>query len=84
MWLTIVTAVLGILSTLLAYFLAPQRKKDKLRQQLVDVYKDLEALERKRDEALQSNDTAMLTIITNNIIKLRNCKANIFQQLGQS
>jgi hypothetical protein len=80
-WLALATGIVGIISTLLAWFFAPQRKKDKLRQQLVDIYKDLEIQERKRDEALQSGDSNMLTIVTNNIIKLRNAKACILQQL---
>ena len=83
MWIAIASA-LGIISTLIAYFLNPQRHKDKLRSQLVDVYVDLENKERIRDEALLKNDGDTLTVVTANIIKLRQDKASLLQQLRQN
>ena len=79
-----IIALLGIASTLLAYFLNPQRRKDNLRKQLVDAYQALEVLERKCDEALQKNDSDALTICTDNIIRLRKVKTDLLQQLSKS
>jgi len=84
MWLTFAAAIAGIISTLLAWCLSPQRKKDNLCKQLVGIYKQLEDLERKRDEALHKNDNDTLTIVTADIIRLRDTKADLLQQLGQN
>ena len=83
-WLTLAVTIAGIVSTLIAYAVNPQRRKDELRRQLVHAYQQIEIEERKRDEALQKNDADALTIVTANIIKLRQIKADIFQQLGQN
>jgi hypothetical protein len=83
-WVTLLTAVAGIVSTLLAYFLAPQRRKDKIRQQLVDVYQQLDKFMGEADEAMQNHNNDMLTIATDNIIRLRKVKADLLQQLSKS
>ena len=84
MWVSVVTAALGIISTLIAYFLNPQRRKDKLRSQLIDVFIRLEKLGRDRDEALQKNDSDTLTVVNATIIKLCQDKADLLQQLRQN
>lgn len=78
-----VIAFLGIVSTLMAYLLNPQRRKDDYRKKLINIYQQAEALERGRDEALRKNDIDKLSIITNDIIRLRKDKANILQLLGE-
>jgi hypothetical protein len=80
-WIALASAIAGIISTLLAYFLNPQRHKDNLRRQLIDTYQQLEVWERKRDEALQKNDSDGLTIATDTILRLRKVKADLLQQL---
>lgn len=80
-WITLAVTITGIISTLLAYFTNPQRQKDRIRTQLVDVYQQLESIERQRDEALQKNDSNMLTVVTQQIIDLRKQKQILLDQL---
>jgi hypothetical protein len=80
-WIALASAIAGIISTLLAYFLNPQRRKDSLRRQLVDTYQQLEVWERKRDEALQANNSDALTLVTQKIIDLRKQKQILLDQL---
>ena len=80
-WIALASAIAGIISTLLAYFLNPQRHKDNLRRQLIDTYQQLEVWERKRDEALQKNDSDTLTLVTQKIIDLRKQKQILLDQL---
>jgi len=78
-----IIAFLGIVSTLIAYLLNPQKRKDDYRQRVIKIYRQLENLERERDEALRKNDIDKLSIVTNDIIRLRKDKTNILQLLGE-
>ena len=80
--LALITAGIGLLTTLIAYLVNPQRRKDKVRSQLIRVYQQLDGLERKRDEALHKQDNDALTNIVGDIIRLRKVKADLLQQLG--
>jgi len=76
--IAIITTILGIVSTVLAWTLNPKRR---LYAELDSIYKELEVLYEKRDKALQEHDGDTLTIVTASIIKLRDRKASIFQRL---
>jgi len=78
--LAAITAALGIIATLLAWFMNPKRQ---LYTELEGIYKELEVLYVKRDKALVDNDSDTLTIVTADIIRLCARKARILQQLGQ-
>jgi hypothetical protein len=78
--LAAITAALGIIATLCAWFLNPKRR---LYAELEQIYKDLEVLYAKRDKALANNDSDTLTVVTADIIKLCARKTRILQQLGQ-
>lgn len=76
--LAAIVAALGIVSTLLAWFLNPKRV---LYAQLDSIYKQLEDLYVKRDKALAENDSYTLTIVTANIVSLCKAKNNLLQRL---
>lgn len=75
---TIIVSVLGILGTLFAWFFNNKRM---LYAELDEIYKKLEEAYAKRDAALAVNDTNALTIVTDDIIKLCQRKATLFQRL---
>jgi hypothetical protein len=64
MWI-IISAVLGIAGTLLAWFLNPKRR---MYAELDGIYQRLEELYRQRDKALVNKDSDTLTIVTNLIV----------------
>lgn len=76
--LTIITGVLGIAGTLIAWFLNPKRL---LYAELDSVYKQLEDLYVKRDDALATNNNDELTSITSNIIRLSVRKNTLLQRV---
>jgi hypothetical protein len=78
--LTAITAALGIIATLLAWFLNPKRQ---LYAELDSVYKELEGWYVKRDKALADNDSDGLTVATAAIVKLCSRKADLLQRLGK-
>lgn len=81
MWQLLVpfgSALLGVVGTLLIYWLDP---KQKARRQLVPVVKQIEDWGVKLDEALVKNDSDGITIAASNLSKLQHTKAGLLQQL---
>jgi hypothetical protein len=76
--LALITGVVGIVATLLAWFLNPRRQ---LYAKIDKVYKDLEECYVKRDKALANNDSDTLTIVTADIIRLCALKTSLLQRL---
>lgn len=76
--ITLVTGVLGILGTLIAWYFNPKRI---FYSQLDTIYKQLEGLYAKRDEALAKNDSDTLTIVTADILRLCTSKAVLLKRL---
>ena len=76
--LAAITAVLGIIATLLAWFMNPKRR---LYAELDSIYKELEKLYVRRDKALQNNNSDELTIVTSLIVSLCARKAILLQRL---
>ncbi len=74
----LITAIAGIIATLLAWFLNPKRA---MYAELDSIYKQLEVLYAKRDKALADNDSDTLTIVTADIVKLFTRKTVLFQRL---
>ncbi len=72
-----IVGIIGIISTLLAWFLNPKRV---LYAELDSIYKKLEVLYVQRDKALVENDSNTLTIVTSDIIRLSNRKNTIIQR----
>ena len=75
----LITGVIGVISTLLAWFLNPRRQ---LYAELDQVYKQLEECYVKRDKALATNDSDGLTLVTADIVRLCNRKTSLLQRLG--
>jgi hypothetical protein len=75
--IALITGVVGIISTLLAWNLNPRRK---LYAELDNIYAQLEKLYVKRDKALASGDASALVIVVADIIKLRDRKAVLLQR----
>lgn len=75
----IVTGVLGIAGTLIAWFFNPKRI---IYAELDSIYKQLEILYGKRDVALATHDSDALTIITADIIKLFTRKNTLLLRIG--
>ena len=78
--LAAITAALGIIATLCAWFLNPKRQ---VYAELDGIYKELELLYAKRDVALANNDSDTLTIVTADIVRLCQRKTVLLQRLGQ-
>ena len=76
--ITAIVSLLGIASTLCAWFFNPKRI---LYAELDSIYKQLEELYVKRDKALTANDSDALTVVTADIVKLSQRKASLFQRL---
>jgi hypothetical protein len=74
---SIIVGVIGIISTLLAWFLNPKRA---MYAELDSIQKNLEQLYVKRDEALAKNDVNAITDISALIVGLRNRKNEILQR----
>ena len=75
---TLLTAIAGIVGTVLAWMLNPKRR---LYAELDGIYNELEALYVKRDDALQANDSDTLTVVTDAIVRLCARKAVLLQRL---
>jgi len=77
--LAAITAVLGIIATLCAWFLNPKRR---LYAELDVIYKELEEWYVKRDTALANNDSDGLSVATAAIVRLCEDKARILERLA--
>ena len=77
--LTIISSVLGIVATILAWNLNPRRR---LYAELDDIYKKLNALYKRRDDALASNDNDALAIVTSEFLLLASRKNDLLKRLG--
>lgn len=77
--LALITGVVGIIGTLLAWHMNPRRQ---LYAEIDKVYKQLEECYVKRDKALASNDSDTLTVVTADIIRLCAHKTTLLQRLG--
>lgn len=75
MW-TAIAAIAGLVTTLVAYFINPGRRKT---EKLNRIFKVLEDLYRRRDVALEKNDTDTLAVILDRIIELRREKDSLLQ-----
>ncbi len=75
----IITAVLGIALTLVAWIYNPKRR---IQAELDSIYKSLEVLYVKRDTALANNDADVLSVVTIDITKLLARKADLLKRLG--
>ena len=79
MILSIIGGVITIIATVLAWYLNSKRM---MYAELDSIYKELEKLYERRDKALELNNFSELTIVTNNILKLRARKTILLQRLG--
>lgn len=70
MW-TAIAAVIGLITTLVAYFINPERRRT---EDLNRIFSALDDLYRRRDVALEKNDTDTLAVILDRIIELRRRK----------
>lgn len=75
MW-TAIAAIIGLTTTLFAYFINPSRKKT---EELNNIFKELEILYVKRDVALEKNDFDTLSYVTARIIVLRGKKDSLLK-----
>lgn len=73
MWAAIAAGI-GLITTLVAYFINPGRKRT---EELNKIFKELDDLYEKRDKALETNNTNDLTYVTARIIVLRSRKENL-------
>ena len=76
--IALITGVVGIISTILAWNLNPKRK---IYAELDSIYKELDKLYARRDKALQDNNSDELTLVTSLIISLCARKASLLQRL---
>lgn len=75
MWTTI-AGIIGLITTILAWFLNPSRKRE---EELNNIYDELDLLYTERDKALEKNDSDSLTVVTARINVLRARKNSLFQ-----
>lgn len=75
MWTTI-AGIIGLITTILAWFLNPSRKRE---EELNNIYDELDLLYTERDKALKKNDSDSLTVVTARINVLRARKNSLFQ-----
>lgn len=75
MWAAIAAGI-GLITTILAYFINPGRRKT---EELNKIFKELDQLYIKRDIALEKNDSDTLTIVTDRILVLRFRKDSLLQ-----
>ena len=73
MWAAI-AGVVGLITTLVAYFINPGRKRI---EELNKIFKELDSLYEKRDRALEKNDSDTLSSVTARIIFLRSRKDSL-------
>jgi len=76
----LISSVVGIIATIVAWNLNPRRKAY---AELDDIYRQLDALYLKRDDALKTNDSDTLTVVTDGIIRLCNRKTILLQRLSK-
>ena len=74
--IALITAGIGLATTILAWFLNPGRRKT---EELNRIFEALDDLYRRRDIALEKNDNDTLAVILDRIIELRNRKARLLQ-----
>lgn len=75
MWAAIAAGI-GLITTILAYFINPGRRKT---EELNKIFKELDQLYIKRDTALEKNDSDTLTLVTDRILVLRFRKDSLLQ-----
>lgn len=75
MW-TAITAIIGLVSTVLAWFFNPARRN---MAELNNIFKELDSLYIERDRALEKNDYNTLTRVIARINVLRERKNSLFQ-----
>lgn len=75
MW-TAIAAIAGLITTIFAYFINPARRKT---ERLNKIFSVLDDLYRRRDIALEKNDTDTLAVILDRIIELRREKDSLLQ-----
>lgn len=76
MWAAIAAGI-GLITTLVAYFINPGRRKT---EELNKIFNALEDLYRRRDKALEENDTETLANILDRIVELRQRKDYLLRQ----
>lgn len=76
--IAIITGVVGIIATVLAWVLNPKRR---IHAELDNIYRQLEELYTKRDEALVNHDNDTLTVVTDGIMRLCARKTILLQRL---
>lgn len=78
--LSILSGLIGIAVTIVAHKLNPRQKIWNMLDQLS---REKIKLERQRDEALEQNNSDMLTAAGNELLRVRNEEANLLQRLRQ-
>lgn len=76
--IALITGVVGIIATILAWNLNPKRK---IYAEIDEIYRELEVLYTKRDNALANNDSDGLSIVTMHIVRLCTRKADLLKRL---
>lgn len=74
---TIITGVIGILGTVIAWYLNPNRQRY---AELDKIFIELDGLYKKRDVALEKNDNDILTAVAVRINELRKRKDALLQR----
>lgn len=82
MWeiISIASGLIGIIGTVLMYKMNPRQK---IYDKLDSLSREKVKLERQRDEALQNNNSDLLTAAGNELIKLRNEEGRLLQRLRE-
>jgi len=80
---TAITALLGIIGTVVAYRYSPQRRVDKINVELADIAAERRKLEQERDKALHENNSDVLTRVAADFIRLRSHEDVLLQQRGK-
>lgn len=75
MW-TAIAALTGLVTTLVAYFINPERRKT---EELRKIFSALDDLYKRRDIALEKNDTDTLAVVLDRIIELLRRKDSLLK-----
>lgn len=78
--LTTITALLGIIGTVIAYRYSPQRRVDRINAGLADIAAERRKLEQERDKAIYENDSDVLTRVADTFVRLRVREDVLLQQ----
>lgn len=73
-----IPTILGIIATIVAWKLNPQRR---IYDQLDAVYDNIDTLEKTRDDALANNEADRLSVATSGLILLRKKKVELRSRL---